>query len=62
MLGLVCFKFFISDPEVEQGENFKTADDLKPFQAGKCSARGERAEGRYRVGCKMADEHQCEET
>lgn len=42
MLGLVWFKFFISDPEeVEQSENFRTADHIKPFRAGKCFAKGE---------------------
>lgn len=34
MLGLVCFKFFISDPDVEQSENFNTADILNPFSQG----------------------------
>lgn len=47
MLGLVLFEFFISDPEVEQSENFRTADHIKPFHIGKCSAKGVRAEGTY---------------
>lgn len=33
MLGLACLKFCISDPEVEQSENFRTVDHIKPFHA-----------------------------
>lgn len=48
MLGLACLKIFISNPEVEQSENFRTADHIKPFHVGECFAKGE-SESRRKV-------------
>lgn len=41
MLGPGWLKFFMSDPEeVEQSENFRTADHSKPFQIGTWKGEG----------------------
>lgn len=60
MLGPVRRKFFTSDTEeVEQSENFRTADHMKPFQLGKWKGGGREEGETWRKVEKEGDALRC---